>query len=552
MKKLRLIILTSLLLCCTAEAAPVTSDIDDILLQLDNTLKLRQAYVQNRQNRIVSLEDMLTTTSLEQQYLIYRRLYNEYYTFNFDNALRCLEKGLAIADSLGDYAKTNETYLELALLYTTSGMYLEANDTFIKVDTLRFDNTRKLRFYESRVRFYRDFREYTKNSELSRYYSQELTCYRNLIYKAADGSDLARFTKMLELYDSGDYAEAKTLAENLIEHVGPQEHAYAIYAYYLGTLAEAESNLHDQIIWYARSAVSDMQLAVKDNASLCSLANILFKQGEIERAFSYINYSIDDALYYNAKLRPWQIASVMPTIEQSYQAYISARRKAASQMMNLISILATVLLLICIYVAVLYRRTRSTGRELSAKNQEIVDINRQLSQINERLHLLNQQITESNTVKEEYIGLFLSMCSDYIDKLTAFQSKVRRSLKAGHAAELLRELSASNLMDTELSNFYEMFDNAFLHLYPDFVDEFNSLIEPDARIVLRKGEKLNTELRIFALIRLGINDSSKIALLLRYSVNTIYNYRAKVKNKAICNREDFEEIIKTIGSFSTQ
>ena len=191
-----------------------------------------------------------------------------------------------------------------------------------------------------------------------------------------------------------------------------------------------------------------------------------------------------------------------------------------------------------------YRRNTQKIREM---NERITTTNAALKSLNEQLELVNSDLSEANAVKEEYIALFLSMCSDYIEKLKAMQRNVRRKLYQGKGAELEKEFSSSNLMDEELNNFYEMFDNAFLSLYPNFVDEFNSLLKPDTYIKPKKGEKLNTELCIFALIRLGITDSSRIASLLRYSVNTIYNYRARTKNNALCDRDTFEQRIMTIG-----
>jgi len=159
---------------------------------------------------------------------------------------------------------------------------------------------------------------------------------------------------------------------------------------------------------------------------------------------------------------------------------------------------------------------------------------------------LNHQIAESNRVKEEYIGLFLGILSDNIDKMKDFRAMVKRKIRYGEVAELNDELNNSEWAEKEVANFYLMFDTAFLELYPNFVSDFNSLLITEEQIDLKKGELLNTELRIFALIRLGIKDSSKIAALLRYSVNTIYNYRAKIKNNAKGSREDFEDRVSTL------
>ena len=180
-------------------------------------------------------------------------------------------------------------------------------------------------------------------------------------------------------------------------------------------------------------------------------------------------------------------------------------------------------------------------------NERISTTNQTLKQLNEQLASVNNDLSEANAVKEEYIALFLSMCSDYIEKLKAMQRSVRRKLSQGKSAELEKELSSSSLMDEELNNFYEMFDNAFLNLYPNFVEEFNALLKPESNIKPKGGGRLNTELRIFALIRLGITDSSRIASLLRYSVNTIYNYRARTKNNALTDRDTFEDRLMTIG-----
>jgi hypothetical protein len=295
--------------------------------------------------------------------------------------------------------------------------------------------------------------------------------------------------------------------------------------------------------WYVRSAIADIRSATKDNASLASLARQLFLDGEnVDRAFKYVKASMDDAIFYNAKLRPWQIAQFMPVIEQSYLQRAEVARRTQWILMG-------VLLLFALYAFVIFRRERRFAAQIGAKNDRIEQINSDLQRKNDELQRLNENVLEANAVKEEYIGLLLAMCSDYIEKMLKMQRKISRRLSDGDTKSLEKELSASKLMDAEMRDFYNMFDSAFLRLYPDFIEEFNSLLQDDQRIVPPTGEMLDTELRIFALIRLGIDDSSKIATLLRYSPNTIYNYRAKVKNKAKGPRDEFEDRIRTIGSF---
>lgn len=244
---------------------------------------------------------------------------------------------------------------------------------------------------------------------------------------------------------------------------------------------------------------------------------------------------MDDAIYYNAKLRPWQIAQIMPVIEDKY----AEKAEATDRLRWLLTISLGIAMVIILFFAVAiydtYRRMRRKAKELKRANV--------------RLSELNTAVTEANSVKEEYIAMLLSMCSDYIDKLEGMQQDIKRRLTIGLEAELLKELSASKLMKHELENFYNTFDATFLKLYPDFVEEFNQLLREEERIVLPKNVLLNTELRIFALIRLGITDSSRIAVLLRYSVQTIYNYRMRMKKRSIYDRDDFEQKLRTIGSF---
>lgn len=354
--------------------------------------------------------------------------------------------------------------------------------------------------------------------------------------------------------ENGCWEEADKLNRTLLGTLSPDQHEYAMYAYDQARICEAMEQHDEMIEWFARSAIADIQTATKDNASLCSLATVLLEYDDIDRAFRYITISLNDALFYNAKLRPWQISGVMPDIEKAYQAKqrlqseeLKHQEEHSRHLAIIISILAATLLAICCYMAILLSRRNKDARKIGEMNERIGNSNIELQTLNDKLAAINIDLREANAVKEEYIALFLSMCSDYIEKLTTLQRNVRRKLSQGKGAELEREMSSSSIMDEELQNFYDMFDNAFLHLYPNFVDEFNALLKPETRVEPKRGERLNTELRIFALIRLGISDSSRIAALLRYSVNTIYNYRARTKSNAIGDRDSFEERIKTIG-----
>lgn len=542
--------LLAILLCAVFQHSAAQT-IESELQKLDHALDMAEDFVANHRVRLMTIENMLHSrgVSLEQQYNIYGQLYDEYSAFQFDKAIATLDRQMEIAQQLDDKSKIADVNLTKAMLYTSSGMFLEASVVLSQeIDTLALTRPQLINYYNTQQRFYFDFNEYTQTPEMTRLSSQKVRYYRDRILReTTPASEIYQYIAIRDCMDRKDYERADKLNRKLLSQLNPASHEFAMHAYDQAKICEALDQTDEMILWYTRSATADVKCATKDNASLCCLAQALLHNNDIDHAFSYITISLNDALFYNAKLRPWQIASVMPMIEKSYQEARGKQEEHTHNLLVIISLLTTVLFVICLFVLYSYRRSRITSRKIESMNTRIKEYNASLSEKNQLLKGLNDDLTEANAVKEEDIGLFLTMCSNYIEKLISYQRNVRRKLSAGKIAELKTETSTSELMDTELNNFYEMFDNAFLQLYPNFVEEFNGLLKPASRIELKKGERLNTELRIFALIRLGITDSSRIASLLRYSVNTIYNYRARIKSSALGNRDDFEERIKTIG-----
>jgi hypothetical protein len=289
------------------------------------------------------------------------------------------------------------------------------------------------------------------------------------------------------------------------------------------------------------SAIADIQAVVKENTSLTELAVRLYEEGEIDRANAYIAYAMADANFFNARQRKIEIAEIYPIITKAYQ--LQSKKQEARLRLYLWMITGvSALLLFAIFVAYLQ------NKKLSRARGYLHSLNEELKKANADLNELNHRLQEANFIKEEYIGHFLNQCSAYIDKLDSYQKKVHRLLASKQLNELQRLSESPDLIRAELVEFYNNFDQAFLRLFPDFVNEFNHLIEKAQPLLPRKGELLNTELRIFALIRLGIHDSYKIAHFLRYSPNTIYNYRAQIKNKAVVDREQFEKFVMRIGT----
>lgn len=281
------------------------------------------------------------------------------------------------------------------------------------------------------------------------------------------------------------------------------------------------------------AAISDQVCPLKENLALQELALYIFKNNsrEISRANRYLNYSLEDAMFYNNRLRMLEIARKFPSIVLSYQEQnlIKSRRLQGSLICISILFIGLVISIICIYRQII---------QLHKRRKTLADMNRELQH-------LNKALVDTNHTREEYVSLFMDLCAAYIDKLNKYQDLVKRKVKAKQTDDLLKLVHATKLSDTDAKAFFMNFDTAFLNLYPNFIKEFNALLREDEQIIPKRGEILTTELRIFALIRMGIKDSSRIATLLFYSPQTIYNYRSAVKNKAKI-RDEFEKQVERL------
>ena len=321
---------------------------------------------------------------------------------------------------------------------------------------------------------------------------------------------------------------------------------YALTSYQRAMIYRQKKDREKEKYYLALSSLSDIQSAITDHASLWMLADLLLKDGDIERAYHYIRFSWDETNRFRARSRSWQSADILSLIDKNYQATIEGKNRILVTYLTLISVLTLLLISAIVYIYRQMKRLAEARNHLQETNEQLKVLNGELYQMNDRLQSANLELSESNRIKEEYIGRFMSLCSSYIDKLDGYRRMVYKMVSSGQIGELVKVTRSSKGLEAELNALYKNFDTAFLHLFPNFVTQFNSLLLEDEQVVLKRDELLNTELRIFALIRLGINDSSQIAEFLRYSVNTIYNYRAKVKNKAFVSRDDFENLVREI------
>lgn len=507
------------------------SPFEDDLEMIDAALTIADEYVHAKEQKIRTIENMLNSRGVNslQKYHIYGQLFEEYEAYQFDKAKEMLENQESIAESLGNVALRNDALLDKAMLFINAGLYLETYEVFGQLDTTSFDAVQMVEWYNVRQKFLSDYDEYVSSSSIKVPDVEKVEYYQDQILKNTPESDpVNQHIRVLRLISQKDYDKASKLNTSILAGMDSGSRDYAIRAYWQGFIADHQDNSYEAIHWWALSAVSDIKCAIKDNASLSTIAPKLIASQDTDRAFRYIRQSLDDAIFYNAKLRKVQVATALPMIEKAYSDNKALQDKEKKIYINWITAIAVLLLFFCVVAIRFYTKGRMTAREVEKKNAQLAAYYKSIEETEEHLKMTNLELVEANAAKEEYLGLFLSMCSGYLDKLKKAQGREQ--------------------YDEELKKFYRTFDTSFLQLYPTFVEDFNSLLREDSRITLKDGETLNTELRIFALIKLGITQSSHIASLLRYSVNTIYNYRAQVKNAALSDRENFEELVRKIGS----
>lgn len=508
-----------------------SNSLNEELDKLDNALKAADEYVHAKEQKISTIENMLNSRGVNdlQKYHIYGQLFDEYEAYQFDKAKEMLEHQESIAESLNNVSLKNDALLDKAMLYINAGLYLETHEVFEQLDTTCFDRKQMVAWYNARQKFLSDYHEYVSSSGVNVPDIEKVEYYRDQILKhTPENSTVNQHIRVLRLIDQRDFDKAYNLNMSILNEMNSASREYSIRAYWQGAISDQQGKTYEAIHWWMLSAISDIRCAIKDNASLSTIAPKLIASHDTDRAFRYIRQSLDDAIFYNAKLRKVQIATALPVIEKAYSDNKASQDKERKVYINWITAIALLLLFICVIALRLYTKGRLAAHEVDKKNSQLAEYYKSIEEAENHLKRINMELVEANAVKEEYIGLFLSMCSGYLDKLKKSQGREQ--------------------YEEELKKFYRTFDTSFLQLYPTFVEDFNSLLQEGARMTLKDGETLNTELRIFALIKLGITQSSHIASLLRYSVNTIYNYRAQVKNAALYDRENFEESVRKIGS----
>lgn len=524
---------------------------DSLLIALDRTIAGSERFEEQKNVRIVLIKEELRLPHLldTDLFRIYNRLFQEYESYNCDSACHYINLSIAVARQAGYAGRLNELMIRKANVLATTGLYPEALQLLREVNPKELSDEGMADYYLAFANTYLYQAEYTSDNEYAHRYLDSMQAYRDsaLLY-LPEGSYRYVITKVPALIDEGRMNEAEKVLHAHLAHHQSGTRDYSVLTSILAFLYQQNDNPEQQKIHLIRSAISDIQAVVKENNSLRALAELLYEEGQLARANHYMKVSVEDANSFNARLRNIQASKMLPMIDSAYQKERDAQRNQLQSLLLIISVLSVFLMAAVIYVIVQMRRVGRARRKVIEINKQLKLLNSELTGANNRQHLANSMLSEANHIKEEYIGRFLGLCSAYIEKLEAYRRMLNRKAAAGQVEELYKTLKSNRFIEDELREFYVNFDASFLNIFPDFVERFNTLLPPEERIVPKQGERLTTELRIFALIRLGISDSRRIAGFLRYSITTIYTYRSKLRNRSLY-KDSFEEEVMKIGAF---
>lgn len=524
--------------------------ISDLLLTLDSTIENSERYTSERESRIENLKKSLQKSepfSLK-EYELNSLIYNEYKPYICDSAIIYQNKNIEIAVRLHDVEREYSSKLELAYLMGSIGLYKEAVDLLESIDFKKLPSSLLLDYYSTYLKVYGELAFYTQDKRRAKEYWKIFD--KNLILvKQTITPEHHLFLQLKE--DSARNAhlfkDALKLNQLWLDKVKDGTPEHALVTFRRSLIYQWSGDIENQKYFLTLSAISDIKSAIKDQASLMMLAQILYEEGNIDRAYRYIRFFWNATMFYNAKLRSLQSSTLLSLIDKTYQAKIENQKHKLQNYLLLISSLA-VLLVFTLLVIFKQNKKLSYAKhnlqlantDLNTLNEELNKLNTELKHVNQTLFSTNNALTESNKIKEVYIGRFVELCTIYINKIDDFRKKVNNKIKEGNIQEAKLMTQSQDITDVEFEELYINFDSAFLQLFPDFVERVNELLNETDRFIHKKGEPLNPELRIMALMRLGISDGSKISQFLRYSLTTVYNYRTKTKNRTYLSKDDFD------------
>lgn len=537
-----------------------------LLHSLDSLLEQQDLFVRVKEERIKQLKMQYSRVKdVKELYAMNRMVYLEYRVYDADSALHYINKNIQLAQQTNNRTWEVVSLLEQSFVLTSSGLLTEALKAVSDIQPEELPQNLRSEYFGRLCTLYSRLRDYSsENSQLSEHYNNLQKAFRDSVYLTATPDELRYWNCRAWLYlGTPEIEPVKQAFEENKQTLSNDSRKYSIATYNLSAIYRSENNDSKYLENLILSAMADIRSVNGDIGSLQEIAEYLFKHGEIDRAYNYILYCSQKAMLFHNRVRIVKMSHLQNQIYKAYQEQNRTQQKRLQASLIAVSFLFLVLIGAFLFIRKQMHRLKEANLKLDSTNQKLSvnmdalstahqrleEVNMQLKDLNTQLQEVNDQLRESNYVKEEYIGYVFNICSTYISKLEEFRKNINRKLKVGQIEDVKAMTDSSATASNELKEFYQNFDTIFLHLYPDFVGDFNALLLPEERIELKEGELLNTELRIHALIRLGITDSVKIADFLHCSAQTVYNNRLRTRNKSIIPKEDFINAVKKLGKY---
>lgn len=553
-----LLILVALLVCPGAFA-----DHEALLARLDEAIRDKQEVIKAKEAKISVLKKRLGASTGDRRDLqTLDDLYEEYHVFKFDSALVCASRGLALARELRDSHYTCLFICHKAEILAIGGLFAEAVECLSELSEPQIDGNLRFRYYHTLFTVYSYWADYCSDRVYAPQYRERSHQYLSRALECLNtGNPLYDFFQGERyVYVEKNDTLAQSHYRKVLLTAAPDSRPYAMAAFAMAGQNRAAGNEEGYEEYLIKAALADMRGCTMENVALQQLAVLLFEKGDshLYRAQLYTNSSLEDAHFYNNRLRILEISRTMPQIVTAYEAMINRQNNNLRASVLFISLLVLGLLLTAFYVHRQNKLLSASRSELAANNRRLTDLNGQLSAsnrehqaLNSRLHELNRRLLDTNRHRETLASVCINLCARYIEKLNSYKTLVKRKIKARQEQDLLHTISSYSISEQDAATFLHNFDKAFLNLYPTFVDEFNALLQEDGRIRQKSPNSMSTELRTFALIRLGVKSTADIAGLLSLSNQTIYNCRSVTKGKAI-SKETFDEDVMRLCSMPGQ
>ena len=502
------------------------------LEDLDKVVANQQIYTNARLRMLDSLKsDLRKADDLHKKYAIEKELFAGYQSFVVDSALLYAQKKLSLAQRLNDAEELSYSYLDVASMLIKGGNYKEANEVLQRLNVRNASSNLRNYYYTVNQDLYTTLQTVSLTANERKLYNEKSSLYKdsNLTHKL----DPSVWVVTDRMMDKHRYKDALQILLKEYPTLNVDDRRMAYVAYSISDIYRLMGNREKEKQYLIVSAIADIKSAVKEYISLRRLATLLYEDGDIERSYLYMKRALEDAIYCNARLRVIEVSDIMPIINKAYED--KTQREKHVTLLALVSI--SVLSLMLIGLVFLLRRQMKklsvTQRALRDKNAELYKLNDVLSKTNDALSESNDSLSEASRIKDMYIAQFMTECSTYIDKMELYRKQLRKVATTGSKTELLDILKSPTFIEKEVDAFFATFDATFLSLFPNFVHDFNQLLLPESQVVNKKDKRLNTELRICALIRLGISDNERLAAFLRCSKATIYSYRSRTRLKSL-------------------